>query len=37
MTELRTAGYDGPLISEVPESLAPLAETAAAIRRIIAL
>jgi len=37
MAELRAAGYQGPLISEVPESLAPLADTAAAIRRIIAL
>jgi hexulose-6-phosphate isomerase len=37
MAELRAAGYDGPLISEVPESLAPLADTAAAIRKIIAL
>jgi len=37
MTELRVAGYDGPLISEVPPSLASLEQTAAAIRRIIAL
>lgn len=37
MAELRTAGYDGPLISEVPESLAPLADTAAAIRQISAM
>ncbi len=37
MAELRAAGYNGPLISEVPDSLAPLADTAAAIRRIIAL
>ncbi len=37
MAELRAAGYNGPLISEVPASLAPLADTAAAIRRIIAL
>jgi hexulose-6-phosphate isomerase len=37
VAELRRAGYDGPLISEVPESLAPLADTAAAIRKIIAM
>jgi L-ribulose-5-phosphate 3-epimerase len=37
MAELRAAGYDGPLVSEVPESLAPLSETAAAIRKIIAM
>jgi len=37
MAELRAAGYNGPLISEVPASLAPLADTAAAIRRIIAM
>jgi len=34
MRELRDAGYTGPLISEVPPSLAPLADTAAAIRKI---
>jgi hexulose-6-phosphate isomerase len=37
MAELRTAGYAGPLISEVPEALAPLAETAKTIRKIIAM
>lgn len=37
MAELRAAGYTGPLISEVPPSLAPLEDTAAAIRRIIAM
>ena len=37
LAELRAAGYAGPLISEVPESLAPLAETAKTIRKIIAL
>jgi L-ribulose-5-phosphate 3-epimerase len=37
MSELRAAGYNGPLISEVPASLAPLADTAAAIRKIVAL
>ena len=37
MAELRAAGYAGPLISEVPASLAPLAETAATIRKIIAM
>lgn len=37
MAELRAAGYAGPLISEVPESLAPLAETARTIRTIIAM
>jgi hexulose-6-phosphate isomerase len=35
--ELRALGYDGPMISEVPPELAPLADTAAAIRRIIAM
>lgn len=35
MRELRAAGYDGALISEVPPSVAPLAETAAAIRELI--
>jgi hexulose-6-phosphate isomerase len=33
--ELRALGYDGPLISEAPASLASFADTAAAIRRII--
>ncbi|NLF15750.1 MAG: sugar phosphate isomerase/epimerase [Lentisphaerae bacterium] len=37
MAELRAAGYTGPLISEVPESLATLSATADAIRRIRAL
>jgi len=35
--ELRAIGYDGPMISEVPPSDAPLEKTAAAIREIIAL
>jgi len=35
MRELRLAGYDGALISEVPPWVAPLAETAAAIRQLI--
>lgn len=34
MRELRAAGYDGPLISEVETGLAPLAATAGAIRKI---
>lgn len=34
MAELRRAGYDGPLVSEVSISDQPLAETAAAIREI---
>ncbi|MBX3010000.1 MAG: sugar phosphate isomerase/epimerase [Caldilineaceae bacterium] len=33
--ELRAIGYDGPMISEVPPSLASFADTAAAIRQII--
>jgi len=37
MRELRAAGYDGALISEVSLSAASLEETAAAIRKIIAL
>jgi len=37
MKELRVAGYDGPLISEVPASIAPLEETAESIRKIIAM
>ncbi len=35
--ELRLAGYDGPMISEVPPQVASLEDTAAAIRRIIAM
>ena len=35
--ELRTLGYDGPMISEVPPDLASFADTAAAIRQIIAM
>jgi len=35
MRELRLAGYDGALISEVPPSVASLADTAAAIRTLI--
>ena len=35
--ELRAAGYDGPMISEVPASDAPLDETAVAIRKIISM
>ncbi|MGI5924680.1 MAG: sugar phosphate isomerase/epimerase [Lentisphaerae bacterium] len=34
MRELRDAGYTGPLVSEVPESLAPWQDTAAAMRKI---
>jgi hexulose-6-phosphate isomerase len=37
MAELRRAGYDDALISEVPPSVAPLDATAAAIRRILEL
>jgi len=37
MRELRGAGYDGPLISEVDPSVASLADSAAAIRRIIVM
>lgn len=37
MKELRATGYDGPLISEVDESLAPIADTEKAIRQIIKL
>jgi len=37
MRELRAAGYDGALISEVPPSVASLEETAAAIRQLIAM
>ena len=35
--ELRALGYDGPLVSEVPLSVAPLDATARAIRRIISM
>ncbi len=35
--ELRAIGYDGPMISEVPPSVAPLAKTAQAIHKIIAM
>jgi hypothetical protein len=35
MRELRLAGYDDALISEVPPSVAPIEETAKAIRKII--
>lgn len=35
--ELRAIGYDGPVISEVETSLASLSDTAAAMRKIIAL
>jgi hexulose-6-phosphate isomerase len=35
--ELRALGYDGPMISEVPPSDAPLEATAEAIRKIIAM
>ena len=35
MKELRAAGYDDSLISEVPPSVAPIEETAKAIRKII--
>ena len=37
MRELRAAGYDGPLISEVPPSVASLEETATAIRQLIGM
>ncbi|MBN2311316.1 MAG: sugar phosphate isomerase/epimerase [Candidatus Hydrogenedentes bacterium] len=37
LRELRAAGYDGPLISEVEPALAPLDVTAKAVRSIIAL
>lgn len=37
MRELRAIGYDGPLVSEVEPSLAPLDKTAAAIRKIMAM
>ena len=37
MAELRAAGYDDALISEVPPSVAPLEATAAAIRQILAM
>lgn len=35
MAQLRTVGYDGPLVSEVDVSTASLSDTAAAIRQII--
>jgi len=35
MRELRAAGYDGPLVSEVPDSIASFADTAAAICAIV--
>jgi hexulose-6-phosphate isomerase len=35
--ELRALGYDGPMISEVPPSDAPIEVTAASIRKIIAM
>ncbi len=35
--ELRAINYDGPMISEVPPDLASFAETAASIRKIIAM
>ena len=35
--ELRAIGHGGPMISEVPPSLAPLADTACAIRKIMAM
>jgi len=37
MHELSNAGYAGPLVSEVPESLAPWQDTAAAMRKIAAM
>ncbi len=37
MAELRAVGYDDALISEVPPSVAPIEDTAAAIRQIIAM
>mgnify|MGYP005836778595 CR=1 FL=1 len=37
MVELRKAGYDGALLSEVAPSIAPLHETAKAIRRIMSM
>lgn len=37
MEELRAAGYDGAMINEVETALAPVEETAKAIRKIIAL
>ncbi len=37
MRELRLAGYDGALISEVPPSVASLEETASSIRKLIAM
>jgi len=37
MRELRAAGYRGPLVSEVPDSLAPWDETAKTMRKIAAM
>ncbi|MBN8218701.1 MAG: sugar phosphate isomerase/epimerase [Spirochaetes bacterium] len=37
MRELRAAGFDGPLVSEVDGSIAPLNETAKAIREIMGM
>ena len=37
MAELRKAGYDGALLSEVAPSIAPLSDTAQAIRQIMAM
>lgn len=37
MAEIRKAGYDGPLVSEVNVKTQPLEETAAAIRKLIAM
>jgi hexulose-6-phosphate isomerase len=37
MRELRAAGFDGPLVSEVDGSIAPMAETAQEIRRIMGM
>jgi sugar phosphate isomerase/epimerase len=37
MRELRQAGYQGPLVSEVSPSLASLEDTAAAMRKIAAM
>jgi hypothetical protein len=34
MKELKAAAYQGPLVSEVPDSLASWKDTAAAIRQI---
>jgi hypothetical protein len=37
MRELRAAGYDGPIISEVGPSTASLEETAESIRKIVGM